>query len=197
MRADAARNREAVLAAAGRLFDAAADPDQVSMDDVAAAAGVGKGTLFRRFGSRTGLVLALFEQRTSQLYDTLTAVDDRRAPAEQAMDLLTALLRFKNENQVVALAIDATDGNPYHNADYDRWHALLTRIVTGVRGPRSADFLAHALLAVIRSDFVAHLGDWPERRLHDGLAALVHAVLGDGEASTAPALEQPSPSASS
>lgn len=58
-RADALRNREAVLAAADALFAASSSPHSVSMDDIAAAAGVGKGTLFRRFGDRAGLIGAV------------------------------------------------------------------------------------------------------------------------------------------
>src|SRR3954465_14428920 len=53
-RADAAENRRKVFAAAEKLF-ARCDPSTVTMDAVAAAAGVGKGTLFRRFGDRAGL----------------------------------------------------------------------------------------------------------------------------------------------
>src|SRR5260370_20081 len=49
-RADAARNRERILCSAARLFSERG-ADCVSMDDVAEAAGVGKGTVFRRFGS--------------------------------------------------------------------------------------------------------------------------------------------------
>ena len=59
-RADAARNRRLLLAAAKNLIDnhgAAA----VTMDAVAREAGVGKGTVFRRFGSRTGLMFALLD----------------------------------------------------------------------------------------------------------------------------------------
>ena len=62
-RSDAARNRAAVLAAADELFTTAAEPARLSMDDVAGAAGVGKGTLFRAFGSRAGLVQALWQRR--------------------------------------------------------------------------------------------------------------------------------------
>lgn len=53
-RADAARNRAKVLAAATKLF-AEEGVEAVSMDAVAAEAGVGKGTLFRRFGDKAGL----------------------------------------------------------------------------------------------------------------------------------------------
>src|ERR1700748_2424126 len=66
-RGDAARNRTLLLAAARRLI---AEPgvDAVTTEDIAAAAGVGQGTLFRRFGSRAGLMLVLLDEdeRASQ-----------------------------------------------------------------------------------------------------------------------------------
>src|SRR3954465_10063 len=65
-RADAARNRRKVLAAAGELF-AMRGVAAVSMDDVAAAAGVGKGTLYRRFGDKSGLAAALLDEWESEL----------------------------------------------------------------------------------------------------------------------------------
>src|SRR6185437_10949655 len=60
-RGDAARNRTLLLYAARRLI-AERGPDAVTTDDIAAAAGVGKGTLFRRFGSRAGLMLVLLDE---------------------------------------------------------------------------------------------------------------------------------------
>ena len=60
-RGDAARNRVLLLDAARRLI-ADRGTDAVTMDDVAAAAGVGKGTLFRRFGSRAGLMIVLLDE---------------------------------------------------------------------------------------------------------------------------------------
>lgn len=56
-RADASRNRARILAAAEQLF-ADRGASCVSMDEIADAAGVGKGTLFRRFGSRAALSLS-------------------------------------------------------------------------------------------------------------------------------------------
>src|SRR6201997_5762497 len=66
-RGDAARNRALVLEAARSLV-AERGAEAVTMDDVAAAAGVGKGTLFRRFGNRAGLMMVLLDEdeRASQ-----------------------------------------------------------------------------------------------------------------------------------
>jgi AcrR family transcriptional regulator len=61
LRADAERNRERILEAAGRLF--AEHGLEVALEDIAAEAGVGVGTLYRRFGDREELIDALFEQR--------------------------------------------------------------------------------------------------------------------------------------
>jgi AcrR family transcriptional regulator len=60
-RGDAARNRGLLLEAARTLI-ADRGAEAVTMDDVATAAGVGKGTLFRRFGSRSGLMIVLLDE---------------------------------------------------------------------------------------------------------------------------------------
>lgn len=60
LRADAQRNREALLAAASAAF--AEDGDQVPLEDIAARAGVGIGTLYRHFPSREALIVAAYEQ---------------------------------------------------------------------------------------------------------------------------------------
>jgi AcrR family transcriptional regulator len=60
-RGDAARNRTLLLDAARRLI-AERGAEAVTTDDIAAAAGVGKGTLFRRFGSRAGLMIVLLDE---------------------------------------------------------------------------------------------------------------------------------------
>jgi AcrR family transcriptional regulator len=57
-RSDAARNRERLLGAARELI-AECGVDSLTMDRLAERAGVGKGTVFRRFGSRAGLMIAL------------------------------------------------------------------------------------------------------------------------------------------
>ncbi|MER5455606.1 TetR/AcrR family transcriptional regulator [Micromonospora sp. NPDC002389] len=185
MRSDAARNRETVLAVAGRLFDEATDPDQVSMDAVAAAAGVGKGTLFRGFGDRAGLVAALWRQRGEELVTALTTAEQGPGPLrDRVLALLYAAQQFKLRNRTLALSLEkAGRGSPYGTDDYERWHRVLTALVAAARGPADAPHLAHALLAAVRADLLIHLGDRPENELRSGLEALVDAIVtGPGSA---------------
>lgn len=179
MRADAARNREAVLTAAGALFDGVADPDEISMDHIAAAAGVGKGTLFRGFGDRTGLIRALYAERSKDLHVALSEIDtDAGLPVDRVVAALGAMLDFKLANSTLTRALEnAGAGSPFDNELYGLWHAKLTTVVTEARGPENADYLAHALLAAVRSDLLHQLRDWSRERLDAGLSALVTAVL--------------------
>jgi AcrR family transcriptional regulator len=59
-RSDAARNRERLLAAAREIIQEGG-AQALTMDRLAERAGVGKGTVFRRFGSRAGLLLTLLD----------------------------------------------------------------------------------------------------------------------------------------
>lgn len=184
-RADAVRNREAVLAAADELFAVSSSPTSVSMDDIAAAAGVGKGTLFRRFGDRAGLIGALIASRLEPLQQAVREVRDAggSSPRQQVKDLLDVSLRFKIENRnLMSAAEDAGLSNPYRAEHYDSWHEILRVALDQVPGVRDAEFTAHALLAAIRADLVVHLID--DRKmtpdaLRAALAAHVDSVLGD------------------
>src|SRR6266480_4596393 len=71
-RADAARNRRRILAA---------------------AAGVGKGTLFRRFGDRSGLVMALLDERTREFQDALIRGEPPLGPGAPPVERICAFGR--------------------------------------------------------------------------------------------------------
>jgi AcrR family transcriptional regulator len=68
LRADAERNRRRILTAARQLF--AARGLGVSLDEIAAEAGVGVGTVYRRFPDRDALIDALFEERIQEIAQT-------------------------------------------------------------------------------------------------------------------------------
>jgi AcrR family transcriptional regulator len=65
LRSDARRNLERVLDAATDAF-AASGPD-ASIDDIARAAGVGHGTVFRRFPTKDDLIYAVIERHVAQM----------------------------------------------------------------------------------------------------------------------------------
>ncbi|WP_327064530.1 TetR/AcrR family transcriptional regulator [Kitasatospora sp. NBC_01250] len=183
-RADALRNREVVLAAADALFAASSSPLSVSMDDIATAAGVGKGTLFRRFGDRAGLVGAVIAARLEPVQQAVQEAQDAAgsSPRQRVLDLLDASLRFKIENRnLMAAAEDAGLSSPYQAEHYGWWHAVLRAALDQVPGVHDAAFTAHALLATIRADLVAHLlddqGMTPDG-LRSSLMAHVDTVLG-------------------
>ncbi|WP_033338762.1 TetR/AcrR family transcriptional regulator [Catenuloplanes japonicus] len=176
MRADKARNREAVLAAVARLLEEADDPDEVSMDAVAAAAGVGKGTIFRGFGDRRGLIRTLYDDRVAQ--SLAPTPPTAESPSDAAVELLTRVWTFKEQHRGLTLALEREgQGSPYQSAGYDRLHADLVSLITRGRGPENAGFLAHALLAAVRSDLVEHLRRQPDGDPLAGLRDLVRQVF--------------------
>lgn len=195
-RKDATRNRAAVFAAADTLFAQCQSPESVTMADIAAAAGVGKATLFRAFGDRTGLIRALYEAR---LEPVRNAVEEGPAPLGPATPppvrvpaLLDAVLCFKLDNRHLALALEQTGAvSPYRAEHYERWHALLRDLLERIPsvGPGPADFTAHALLAATRADLVAHLaGERSVLRdeLREQLADFTATVLGARRAGGTP-----------
>ncbi|MER5966061.1 TetR/AcrR family transcriptional regulator [Streptomyces sp. NPDC002057] len=186
-RKDAARNRAAVFAAADDLFSRCRSPEDVTMADIAAEAGVGKGTLFRAFGDRTGLIGALYEARLEPVRAAVeegppplgpAAPPSRRVPA-----LLDAVLCLKLDNRHLALALEGTGAgsSPYGTPHYAWWHSLLRDLLGRIPGQSDADFTAHALLAATRADLVAYLaGDEgvPREELRERLADFTARILG-------------------
>ncbi|MGP3998806.1 TetR/AcrR family transcriptional regulator [Streptomyces sp. 8N706] len=185
-RKDAARNRAAVLAAADRLFAHCESPEDVTMADIAAAAGVGKGTLFRAFGDRTGLIRALYETRLEPVRNAVEEGPPPLGPATPPLQrvpaLLDAVLCFKLDNRHLALALEGTGSDsPYQAEHYERWHTLLHVVLEQIPDLADSDFTAHALLAATRADLVEHLvgqKDVPREELRAQLASFTAKVLG-------------------
>ncbi|WP_093418683.1 TetR/AcrR family transcriptional regulator [Saccharopolyspora flava] len=88
-RADAARNRAKLLDAAARLA-ARCGAANLTMDAVAAEAEVGKGTVFRRFGDRNGLLLALLDHEEQRLQHAFLSGPPPLGPEAPALERLRA-----------------------------------------------------------------------------------------------------------
>jgi AcrR family transcriptional regulator len=99
-RRDAARNREALLQAAGRLIEHCGI-DAVTMDAVAAAAGVGKGTVFRRFGSREGLMGGLLNHSETAWQASVMSGPPPLGPGAPPLDRLLAFGRSRLETTML------------------------------------------------------------------------------------------------
>ncbi|WP_314252352.1 TetR/AcrR family transcriptional regulator [Streptomyces kutzneri] len=193
-RKDAVRNRAAVFAAADTLFAHCGRPEEVTMADIAAAAGVGKATLFRAFGDRGGLIRALYEARLEPIREAVEQGPQPLGPATPAPRrvpaVLDALLCFKLDNRHLALALEGSGADsPYRTEHYEQWHTLLRDLLRLVPGPADTDFCAHALLAATRADLVAYLAGEkgvPREELRAQLASFTAAVL-DARAERGPA----------
>ncbi len=99
-RSDAARNRAALLCAAQSLV-AESGVESVTMDDVATRAGVGKGTVFRRFGSRAGLMVALLDQNETLWQAQVISGPPPLGPGAPAWERLEAFGRSRLETTIM------------------------------------------------------------------------------------------------
>jgi AcrR family transcriptional regulator len=188
-RADAARNRRLILAAAAGLL-ASGGPGHVSIDAVAAAAGVGKGTVFRRFGSRAGLMHALIEQHVASLAESVASGPPPLGPGAPALVRLAAFLDAVVEvtarNAAIMAAYDQALAAPESalttdriRSVYDAWHAHVSALITEARPGLDAELLAHILLDSLHGDLARRLLAGGESgRLTATLNHLVTALLG-------------------
>jgi AcrR family transcriptional regulator len=160
-RADAARNRERILCAARRLFDEKG-PSCVSMDEIAEAAGVGKGTLFRRFGSRAALAMAVLSEDESRLQEAFIRGEPPLGPGVCARERLIAfgearldLIAAHAELLVAAEAAGAHFDSPPYMAS--RLHVTL--LLREIDPDCDPELLADTLLAGLTARLLVYQRD--------------------------------------
>jgi AcrR family transcriptional regulator len=93
-RADAARNRRHLLAVARQML-AEQGPDTLTMDALAERACLGKGTVFRRFGTRAGIFAALMDDDESAFQQQILAGPPPLGPGAPPLDRLIAYGRAR------------------------------------------------------------------------------------------------------
>ena len=181
-RADAARNRARILDAAEKLFREHGVAN-VSMDQIAAEAHVGKGTLFRRFGDKAGLAVALLDSREKELQGAILSgpppLGPGAPPEERLIAFLLAYVDFLDKHlDLVHMSETARPGARYDIGAYRLWHRHVAILIGAARPELDADFLAHALLASLNADHrMALRAEIDAERLRAGLTLLVRSIL--------------------
>jgi AcrR family transcriptional regulator len=157
-RGDAARNRALLLDAARRLV-AERGPDAVTMDDIATAAGVGKGTLFRRFGSRAGLMMVLLDEDEKASQRAFLFGPGPLGPDAPPLERLLAFgrerLRFVNTHRAL-LSDAARDPHMRYGAPAMVLHTHVRILLEAAKTTGDLDAQADALLALLDADYVHH-----------------------------------------
>lgn len=177
-RADAARNRARVLAAAERLF-ATRDPRTVTMDDIAKEAGVGRGTLYRRYPDRMSIATALLDEHERALQEQLMRGDPPLGPGAPPAERLTAFYAAMVDllERHVHLVLGAEEGEArFATGAYGFWRAHVRALL--VDAHLDPDTLVEPLLAPLAAEvFRFQRRTLTPQQITDGLADIASKVL--------------------
>jgi AcrR family transcriptional regulator len=159
-RGDAAANRKRILAAAHTLF-AERGVDGTSMDAVAAAARVGKGTLFRRFGDRAGLIDALLDDAMAEFQDAVLSGPPPLGPGAPADVRLEAfideLLRLMDAQLDLALAASRATAAGAQVSAYGPLALFVRVMVADIDPSLDGEAMAALLLGATSANVVYYL----------------------------------------
>lgn len=186
-RSDAAESRRRVLDAARGLF-AARGVDAVSMHEIGRVAGVGQGTLYRRYEHKGALCSALLADKISAFVDEVRRRAGGRGSALGRLKwFLGRLARFNDENAALLGAIrDAAGGgrrvalygNPFYSWLRGTVEALVEQAMDegATVGELDVECVADALLAALNIDlylYQRHELEMSRERVVDSLRSLV------------------------
>ena len=175
-RADAARNRRRVLDAAKQLFDERGIA-AVTLDDIVAAAGVGKGTLFRRFGDKAGLAVALLDEQERALQDRILNGPPPLGPGAEPVERLTAFVRtyvgyVVRNTELVAMSQTSSPGARLRTGSHQFWRQHCEFLLASA-GAADPGVRADILLAGLTAEQIGHWlheQGWTPRRLANAVA---------------------------
>lgn len=183
LRADAVRNADRILAAAERLFSGRG-VENVSMDDIAVEAGVGKGTLFRRFGDRSGLVQAVLSEQERAFQEAVIRGEPPLGPGAPPRERLVAfgaaLFAFLERHGTMIHAVERASKAESPVQTFRRMHVEL--LVREADPEGDVEFLADALLGLITGRVFLYMRaerEMPLERVIAGYAEVVRRLLPD------------------
>ena len=160
LRADAARNRARLLEAAARLI-AEHGAAGVTMEAVAAAANVGKGTVFRRFGDRTGLLMALLDHSARKLQADFIGGPPPLGPGAPPLDRLRAFgvaLLYRSAEQLdLQLAATPDPSRRYVHPSAGALAMHVTMLLRQIVPDADCELLAQTLLGYLDPPVINHM----------------------------------------
>ena len=160
-RADAARNRVHLLATAREML-AEQGADTLTMDALAERAGLGKGTVFRRFGTRAGIFQALLDDAERAFQKQVLSGPPPLGPGAGPLDRLVAYGRariaFLIEHRDIARA-SLDGGQPVPAGRQTPLSPLHIQVLLGQLdlGPADLDMLAVQLTAALDGPLLLYL----------------------------------------
>ncbi len=181
-RADAARNRERILAAAARLF-AHADPVAVTMGDIARAAGVGRATLYRRFPDTASVAVALLDEHERRLQQDLLSGPPPLGPGAPPADRLAAFYGAMVDllDQHLHLALGGESGAARFTVGaYGFWRVHVRALLLEAHVP-DPDTVVDIVLAPLDPEthrYQRHQRGRSAQQIAAGLAWQAHRLLG-------------------
>ena len=181
-RADAARNREKILAAAQRLV-AKRGIENVSMDMLAAEACVGKGTIFRRFGDRQGLALQLLDEQERAFQDGFVRGEPPLGPGAPPVERLRAFghgwIDLLEANGDIIRAAESGSPGARFRGPYSVHRMHVASLIRELDPRLDAEYHADSLLSVLSGDqylYMRRAREMPIERIRDGWDSVVAAV---------------------
>lgn len=180
-RADAARNRRAILDATTALL-AEHGAEAITMDRVAAAAGVGKGTIFHRFGNRAGLLHEMVAESALTLMNAITSGPPPLGPGAPADTRLIAyfdaMARLVIDNSELMVAYRTVPPHPRTAEFHAFWDNHITTLLREARPDLDAEVVGRLLLGSLSGELVPRMVRAGETdRLLAGVRELVESVL--------------------
>ncbi len=160
-RADAVRNRRHLLATARKMLDSQG-ADTLTMDPLAEQAALGKGTVFRRFGTRAGIFQALLDDDERVFQEQVLAGPPPLGPGAPPIDRLIAYGRARaafliEHREIARAALDGSQPIPAGaQTPVSQMHirVLLAQIPLG---PADLDVLAMQLTAALDGPLLLYL----------------------------------------
>ncbi|MEU6718496.1 TetR/AcrR family transcriptional regulator [Nonomuraea sp. NPDC046802] len=157
-RADAARNRQKIIETAAMMI-AECGADNLSLDEVARVAGVGVGTVYRRFGDRTGLLYALIDESERRFQAAFLSGQPPLGPGAPPAERITAFLRALVDrivaDQGLFLLLEQGGKTDRFSGPYRVHHIHLATLIAQACPRADAAFLADALLAPVNARLIA------------------------------------------